>query len=154
MVTSLPRALKGFLLGWVFLVAAGCSSGSTVSGTVTIDGEPLKDGTITLIPKDPKTGQAAGGDIKNGFFKIKNVTPGEMRVTVNIKLDVSPGEMMAKGAEIRKQQHVAAAKGSRPPPIPGLAGPRLHGNDEIYDIGRGTVVLDIKLTKVEETQKK
>jgi len=77
----LPRTLLlGFLVSCLCLPGLGCgmmSSGTglpQVSGTVTLDGEPLEDGRIVF--RDPAgVASGAGGKIQNGQFSLE-VTPG------------------------------------------------------------------------------
>jgi hypothetical protein len=77
----------------LFLVAAvsGCSlSGDNlprepVSGTVTLDGQPLASGTIQFTPVDQATGVAGGDAIRDGRFSIPRETglvPGSYRVAI------------------------------------------------------------------------
>lgn len=52
-------------------LAAGCGDGNIpcgkVSGTVTLDGQPLAAGTIYFVPK---AGPAASGTIENGHYQL------------------------------------------------------------------------------------
>lgn len=72
----------------LFMVATGCGGGSgparaPVSGTITFDGAPLAQGTITFVPAGE--GTAASGEIENGQFSIsaeKGPSPGRCRVEV------------------------------------------------------------------------
>jgi hypothetical protein len=76
-----PLAL---LLPALALWAAGCSDGSTttLTGTVTLDGQPLPEGTVRLVPTDPTKGGTAGAAIKDGKFTAE-VPPGELRVEIS-----------------------------------------------------------------------
>src|SRR4051812_46310676 len=74
-------ALVGCLLA--LACAVGCSDGGTgtVSGKVTLDGQPLKEGLIRFVPADGKS-QNADATIKDG--KYKAVVPlGEKRVEIS-----------------------------------------------------------------------
>jgi len=61
-----------------------CQGGSTatLTGTVTVDGEPLKDGAVRFVPVDASKGGTAGAVIKDGTFTCQ-VPVGEMRVEFN-----------------------------------------------------------------------
>ncbi|SIO40848.1 hypothetical protein SAMN05444166_4461 [Singulisphaera sp. GP187] len=71
---------------------AGCSleeddprAREPISGTVTFDGEPLKDGTIQLQPATQKEGVAAGGMVSDGHFAIPRAegpVPGKYTVAI------------------------------------------------------------------------
>ena len=62
----------------------GCNRNKTnmvsISGTVTLDGQPLEQGAITFYPEDGET-SGGGGSIKDGKFTA-NVPPGKKKVTV------------------------------------------------------------------------
>lgn len=74
--------------GWALLtVAAFCLSGCgesngliKVTGTVTVDGELVPEGSISFMPVNGK-GVTAGGQIKNGKY-FAEVSPGEMAVQI------------------------------------------------------------------------
>ncbi|WP_437221967.1 hypothetical protein SH661x_002562 [Planctomicrobium sp. SH661] len=76
-----------FVLSTLFL--AGCSGGDglnrvEVRGKVTLDGEPLKDGSITFFPRGD--GPVVGTRIENGDYHFPLNTgpvPGEYRVEIN-----------------------------------------------------------------------
>jgi hypothetical protein len=89
------RFFRLFLLTAVGAAAAGCSQSSdelpreVVSGTVTLDGQPLGDGTITFSPDGASpSGAVVGGgsQVKDGKFTIARdlgLVPGNYRVSVN-----------------------------------------------------------------------
>src|SRR5215218_5444766 len=77
------RALRPALRACSFFVlvsALGCGGGSagTVSGTVTLGGEPLKEGTVRFVPADGQ-GQTTTAAVKDGKFSAA-VPAGEVRV--------------------------------------------------------------------------
>jgi hypothetical protein len=71
----------------------GCGGGATddrprreVSGTVTLDGQPLARGTIQFQPTSPNEGVAAAGEIKEGKFAIprdQGPVPGDYIVSIS-----------------------------------------------------------------------
>jgi hypothetical protein len=66
------------------LAVAGCAtdpSVGTVSGEVTLDGQPLKDGIIKFIPGDGKTA-TADAPVRDGRYSA-TVPPGPKRVEVS-----------------------------------------------------------------------
>lgn len=80
----------GFLRrSWVFLslsalvFAAGCGGASeyTVSGTVTLDGQPVEEGEIRFLPTDGQ-GTPFAGPIVNGKFESR-ASAGQNRVEIN-----------------------------------------------------------------------
>ncbi len=64
--------------------ASGCSSSlSEVSGTVTLNGQPLPEGAINFIPVEGTRGAGAGATIRDGKYHVpaaSGVTPGKNRV--------------------------------------------------------------------------
>jgi hypothetical protein len=73
------------LIAAVFVVTVGCSSDEvakgTVTGEVTLDGQPLKTGLIRFVPADGKT-PTADATITDGKFSA--VVPlGEKKVEIN-----------------------------------------------------------------------
>ena len=78
---SLLAAL--FTLGLIPL-SAGCggpaSTAVPISGTVTVDGQPVEGGLITFLSVDDAT-PAAGAPIKDGTYQAE-VEPGEKKIMV------------------------------------------------------------------------
>lgn len=77
---------------------SGCSFGSggpplyTVTGTVTLDGEPLKAGSIALISENGEGG-AHGGRIRDGKFELKATSGVKLvRITAPLVVDAPPGQ--------------------------------------------------------------
>src|SRR5438309_824557 len=71
----------------VLLVLAGCSGGNRaeVSGSVSLNGQPIEEGSINFIPVEGNTGPGAGGVIKDGRYHIPKhlgVKPGKNRVEI------------------------------------------------------------------------
>lgn len=100
--SAMPRwQADKFALG-LLLVFVGCSPSNSlnrqaVSGKVTMDGQPLKMGTIRFSPEDPR-GVSSGGPITEGAFAIREdegLPPG--RYTVRI-YSTAPDESVAEGA--------------------------------------------------------
>jgi hypothetical protein len=75
----------------LFLVATvGCDSGDglnrqAISGTVTLDGQPLSSGNILFEPATKESGTAVGATIRQGTFAIprnQGPVPGSYRVRI------------------------------------------------------------------------
>jgi hypothetical protein len=85
-------ALVAVALG---LLVTGCSSNGSVSGTATLDGTPLKRGTVTFHPVGG--GPAAVGSIVDGKFELaigndRSVPPGDYVVTVEATEEISSAQ--------------------------------------------------------------
>lgn len=92
----MPRNLL-LLIGCLLL--AGCSSApalTTISGKVTLDGQPLEKGDMIFIPSDPQFGQEPA-KIASGNFTA-NVRPGANKVQIRATREV-PGKFGPMGTE-------------------------------------------------------
>ena len=73
------------LTGWFALV--GCSdSAATVSGNVTMDGQPVAQGVITFVKQDGNLARE-GAVIADGRFLAK-LPPGEYKIELNSQKSV------------------------------------------------------------------
>jgi hypothetical protein len=93
---------KGLVVGALLLMLAACSGDSVgrtvpVKGKVTVNGEPLKRGSVTFWPNDAKGNKSpheAGAQIGadgtyEAFTKGKaGVPPGHYKVTISANADV------------------------------------------------------------------
>ena len=59
------------ILLFAFVVGCTSSDQGTLSGQVTLDGEPIEVGSIVLIPNDPRSGKGTGGRIANGEYLLE-----------------------------------------------------------------------------------
>jgi hypothetical protein len=84
------RFVRFFLAGAVAALS-GCSAPpdnlprEAVSGTVTLDDQPLANGTIQFTPSETATGVGGGAAIQGGKFAIPRETglvPGSYRVAI------------------------------------------------------------------------
>ncbi len=69
------------------LLLTGCGQNSnrkSLEGVVTLDGQPLMEGSIRLIPMQGTGGPTAGGEINDGKFSItsKGTFVGKFRVEI------------------------------------------------------------------------
>jgi hypothetical protein len=68
----------------VLLIPAGCAKRppqGVVSGSVSLDGAPVKTGVIRFVPIDGKT-TTAGGEIKEGKYMV-TAPVNKFKVTIN-----------------------------------------------------------------------
>lgn len=97
-----PRVLLFFLLhGSVAagsLLAVGCDTGGhktyPVTGTVTLDGQPLKEADVLFLPLDPALGPDAG-QVRDGRFAFR-AKAGRKRVEIRtsrpVRIKTAMGE--------------------------------------------------------------
>lgn len=91
------KAVVAFCLAACCAVLVGCAKKperGAVSGTVTLDGQPLKSGLIRFLPADGQTA-TADAQIADGKYTA-TVPPGDKKVTINSnkvtgKKEVYPG---------------------------------------------------------------
>lgn len=79
----MPRRAFLLALGLVPLLLAGCGGGGstgTVTGDVTLDGQPMKKGAIQFVPADGKSAEV-GADIIDGKYSVV-VPVGDMQVKI------------------------------------------------------------------------
>jgi len=111
------RSVYGLLVLVAVLGLVGCgpSGPSTVpvKGTLTIDGQPADNVSITLSPLDSKL-PTASGQVKNGAFQLftgsqgkPGAVPGKYKVVLSQMQTASPEELKAM-----------YVKGGGPPPSP------------------------------------
>lgn len=119
----------------------GCGSKpAVVSGKVTYDGEPVRNGYISFIPDDGK-GASSGAQIRNGMYKALDVPPGKKRVEVRSTAEVTA---MPDMEPPRTKPDMKTPEAKLPEDeIP----PDAVGNNELVDIGRGNVKHDVALER-------
>jgi hypothetical protein len=124
---------------------SGCSAPThgTVTGNVSIDGEPVGDGMITFLPADGK-GPVAGGPIRGGKFTVTQIAPGPKIVKVEAVKAVpfarSSEEMERRAAENRDRGDGSGII-DRADAIPENA----QGNNAAFDVRAGTQAFDVEL---------
>jgi hypothetical protein len=137
MTRFIQRALCQLLLPLLAIWCGGCGDsssggGATVSGTVTLDGAGIEDGSISFLPETGE-GKQAGGKIAKGQYSVKGVTTGKNRVHIDVQ-----------GAK-KTPQEAKAERGKEAPKESPIAG--AQGNDESVDIQPGSQTKDIHLQK-------
>lgn len=85
----------GVLLAVLLLVAGGCADEApkgSVSGTVTLDGQPLTSGVVVLL--DEQTGVGASAELDSeGGYQIESIATGTYQVGVQEPPAPAPHEM-------------------------------------------------------------
>jgi hypothetical protein len=130
----------------VLLAAVGCGGGGgSVSGDVTYEGEPVKDGYISFIPTDGR-GQTAAGPIKDGKYSVSNVPLGKKTVKVEASSGAGPSVQSQGDMEKLSKEWMGKVGPSgiiSTETVPANA----DGNNQSYDVQSGTHVLNLTLKK-------
>lgn len=87
------------LLTGTVLCLAGCGTATTVSGTITYEGEPVQEGWVTFLPVDGN-GSEAGAKITDGEYHVDEISPGEKTVQI---VGVKEVPFVASSAEMEQQ---------------------------------------------------
>lgn len=80
-----PGRVLLLALGCLVVGLAGCGSGASISGTVTLDNQPVEMGAISFLPMDGKEGARGGASIENGKYTVpaeKALPPGKYKVEI------------------------------------------------------------------------
>ena len=76
-------------MSWLTIVGLlGCSDkpsypGAHLAGAVTIDGQPIKEGSITFAPTGSTRGPSVGAKINAGRYDCPHVPIGELRMQIH-----------------------------------------------------------------------
>ena len=77
-----PTRLNSTALLLAALLLVGCESrGPSISGRVTYEGAPIKNGQITFTPTSGR-GSVCSAKIENGAYRVVNVSPGQKKVQI------------------------------------------------------------------------
>jgi len=122
-------------------LAGGCSGGATsLSGTVTYEGQPIQQGEITFTPADG-VGPVVGAAISAGSYSVNEIKTGNKVVQVS---DLPTLEFPKSTADLAK----SAEQGVRPSaPPPNLVPTNAVGNGATIEIKAGKQTLDFHLKK-------
>jgi hypothetical protein len=80
------RILVVLAFAFALGLLAGCGPATaTVSGEVTIDGQPLDEGAIVFFPFSGSAADAVRGNIKDGKYKV-GPNPGQYKVQISAQI--------------------------------------------------------------------
>ena len=135
------QSVAGFFVGSLLsLLATGCGSGyslGTVTGTVTLDGKPLPQATVTFSRGQGR--MSVGTTDEQGRYKLlytvnqQGAEPGTHTVRITAQIDAVSGEGDLAAVEGRKE----------------LLPPRYHDRTELtaeVKPGRNTIDFDLTST--------
>ena len=125
------------------LLAGGCGpGGGTVTGTVTLDGEPLHGGVVTFHP-------VAGGPTATGLVDQQ----GGYELKVGGDQSIPPGEYFITVEATKSEPYQTQSDPPKPPPPPRRYTPDKYASKDTTDLkvtvqaGANTVPLDLTSDK-------
>ena len=111
----------------------GCGSPETVvTGSVTINGQPLRQGYITFFPA-AGTKATCGAEVIDGQYRVKPMLPGSRRVVIAGTPNV---QVVAHGNGPATLKIVPSAH---------EVSPKTKGNQQVVEIRQGKQTLDFAL---------
>jgi hypothetical protein len=126
----------------LLLAALGCAEPTTgkLSGTITVDGQPAKMGSIAFMPADGK-GRTAGGEIVDGKYAAV-VSLGEMKVEIRVPKVVGEKKPMTRPTSVKSLGGVAP-RGSTTKQSDTVVRARNQGLSTVNQVARRCVVRDL-----------
>ena len=139
MILNRP-ALLAVLLAVAALSGCNKGSGSSIQGSVTYEGAPLKRGQITFTPADGR-GKTCGASIAEGKYKVSDVPPGKKMVGIS----------SVKEIHFHRTTGDAAKDTNGPPPETASDLPEdAQGNNQVVEITAGAQELNFDLKRPDE----
>jgi hypothetical protein len=133
-------SIRLFILALLSAIVGCGEKATTVSGTVTFNGQPVERGSIRFVSTD-KTGPTFGAVVKDGKFTIEKATPGEKVVTIHaMKRDRIP----TSSEEVRQMSEQAQEDENYLDPAV-LIPPNAEGNNQTIQIAEGAQSLEFHL---------
>jgi len=74
------------LMTFIFLLGCGENSKCTMSGSITLDGNPVKSGNISFYPLGLETNRKVATVVENGKYQIETnegLIPGKYKIEIN-----------------------------------------------------------------------
>jgi hypothetical protein len=144
--TSVAARLRATVAAAVLFAAAGCGEGGgTVSGEVTYDGQPVKNGYVSFTPADGK-GAAVGGPITDGRYSVEKVPPGKKVVKVEAADKAGPSIQTTEELERFSRENKGKIGPSGIIPTDTVP-PDAEGNNQSFEVKSGAQTLNLTLKK-------
>jgi hypothetical protein len=123
---------------------SGCSQETSISGTVTFNGEPIERGSIRFVSTE-KQGPTFGAVIRNGKYTVEKAVPGPKVATIQA---MNEKAVPTSSAELEQMAEQAEATGKAVSdtidPL-ALIPPDAEGNSQTVEIKEGPQTLDFHL---------
>lgn len=120
----------------------GCEQKTTISGTVTYNGEPIESGAISFKPTGP-TGRSYAGRIENGKYSVGDAQPGTWKAVIigtkKIDFSLSSEEAARKASEVQASRSDMAGQVSE---LADYVPEDAEGNGKEVEVVSGAQTLD------------
>lgn len=127
------------------VVFAGCGQKTSVSGTVTYNGQPIETGAISFKPTGP-AGRSFAGRIENGKYAIEEAQTGTWTAVVigtkKIDFSLSSDEATRKANELKSSESGMAGQVSE---LADYVPEDAEGNSKEVEITSGAQTLDFEI---------
>ena len=120
------------------LAVTGCKQGNSLSGSVTYNGEPVENGTITFASADG-SGPGFGVQIVNGNYSTDKVRLGSHRAYVR---GLTKAETLTREEYMEIREKAGKRAGL---PVDYIA-EDAKGNNQTFDIKGGAQTIDFEIT--------
>jgi hypothetical protein len=161
MSRTLFHRLAWLLVALALPAALGCGPNWTgrvyLTGTVTLDGQPLASGTITFTSL--KGGVTSGGRIIMGEYSVNDVSLGENRVVISIVQmsdqvqDIGHYNHGKKWDDYKVLGRKSPTEAQKKAEEEGLISPGFDGADQLRDVDPDRVPFDFHLYSRKSKQK-
>jgi hypothetical protein len=125
-------------------VIVGCAQETSVSGTVTFNGQPIGRGSIRFVSTE-KQGPTFGAVIKNGKYTVEKAVPGAKVATIQAMNERAVPTSSAELEQMAEQAQATGTPSSEAVDPLALIPPDAEGNNQTVEIKEGPQTLDFHL---------
>jgi hypothetical protein len=148
---STTRRVCACFIPLFLMILMGCGSSSdtaTVSGKVTLDGEPVATGSVSFYPQESGGGATTSCAIKDGQYRIADLVPGKKKIVVMVNTGTPTAPQQPTG-EVSRESRNAERRGEvrKRDTSPASSRKPLIGNNKVVDILQGKQEVHIPLQK-------
>lgn len=142
----MPRRIRFLVLAGTIALTGCADGGGTVTGTVTYNGQPVEQGTISFRPADGM-GKILATTIENGTYAIEEAVAGSRTVAIRGTKDFKPQLSSEEAARSAMEAEAAGNKGGVHIGDPADYIPQdAEGNNATVDLSGGDEEINFDLT--------
>ena len=127
---------------------AGCAQETSVSGTVTFNGQPIERGSIRFVSTE-KQGPTFGAVIKDGKYTVEKAVPGSKVATIQAMNEARCPPAPPSWSKWPSRHRRAESRSSDATDPLALIPPDAEGNSQTVEITEGPQTLDFHLKSPE-----